>query len=352
MIMAGGKGTRFWPISTENLPKQFVPVADTGRNFLQETASRFDGVIPLERTIVVTNRKHASLVRSSIPQLPEENILEEPYNRDTAPCIALAMYTILTRDPNAVMVIVPSDHLILEREKFIGVVRDITAMLSDDVIMTIGITPTRPDTNYGYIQAENIPQDGRCVKVKTFAEKPDATLAKVFVDSGEFLWNSGILIVRAETLRREYEKHLPQMVWLFRGWEGALRSAARNDFLDKVYADIQKISIDYGIMERTDRAWIYPSSFGWFDVGTWESLYSIIPDKDPDGNAANVRCLLSACKDNLVIGTRKDKLIAAYGLENYTIVDTDKVLVVCPRNDRKFREFVLNLSSEEYEKYR
>lgn len=353
-MMAGGSGTRFWPISTTKVPKQFVPVEGLGKTFIQNTVSRFDGLIPLERTIVVTNRKYADKVRENLPGLPDENILEEPYNRDTAPCVAYAAYTILKRDPSAVMVVVPCDHMIADLEKFREVVKFVTNdMKTYDVLVTIGIKPTRSDTNYGYIQADGFPEDNVPIKVKTFTEKPDAELAKVFVQSGEFLWNSGIFIWRASTIKAEIERFLPRIAKLFEGWEVALGTPAEEAFIEKVYSDVQKISIDYGIMEHTDLAWTYPASIGWHDIGTWESLYSFFPNKDADGNAVfSASGILQNSHGNLAVTTSKDKMIALCDLDDYTVVDTDRVLMVCPRDDRRFREFISNLLMPGNEEYR
>lgn len=352
--MAGGAGTRFWPISTTQVPKQFVQVGDTGMSFIQLTASRLAPVIPPERTVVVTNRKYASMVHEALPQIPVENILEEPYNRDTAPCIALATYTILRRDPNAVMVVVPADHFIMDAQKFQQTISSIVRDIPDDgqALVTLGITPTRPDTNYGYIQTTDVPTEDCPIKVQTFTEKPDASLAQVFVQSGEFLWNSGIFVWRADVICQEIQKHLPHLAKLFAGWETALGSPMQTEFLEKVYADAQKISIDYAVMERTDKAWVYPVSMGWYDIGTWESLYSFIPGKDAHGNASNVPYLSKDSSGNLLLSTTGDKLIAVCGLDNYAVVDTGKALLICPRDDRKFREFVVNLAKGEFEKYR
>lgn len=353
VIMAGGSGTRFWPISTQQVPKQFVAVDVLGKSFLQVTRSRFDNLIPPERTIVVTNRKYGDMVREHLPEIPAENIIEEPYNRDTAPCVALATYTILKRDPNAIMVVVPSDHLIFEKARFHEIVSYVTAQLADrDALVTIGTTPTRPETNYGYIQTECIPTEDSFVKVKTFTEKPDAELAKVFISSGEFLWNSGIFIWKADTIRHEIERYLPRVADLFNGWEGALDTPSAPDFLNKVYADIQKISIDYGIMEHTENAWTYVANFGWYDIGTTESLYSFYPGKDRDENASNCPTMLQNSHRNLMVSTNKEKLIAVCGLDDYAVVDTADVLMVCPRNDKKIREFLSNLALPEYSKYR
>lgn len=353
VVMAGGAGTRFWPISTNAVPKQFVEVSGTGHNFLQTTVERFADLIPPERTVIVASRTHESMVRESLPQIPSENILMEPYKRDTAPCIAYAMYSILRRDPDAVMVVVPSDHMILDTEKFRHVIgRAVEYVRENDVLMTIGIQPTRPDTNYGYIQGTALPQQGQPIQVKTFTEKPDRELARVFVQSGEFLWNSGIFVWKADTIHREIIKFLPQMEAQFKGWQTAIGSPMEEEFVARAYAECQKISVDYGIMEKTENAWVYPADFGWSDIGTWESMYSFFPGKDADGNASNAPTMLSASKGNLLLTTSSDKLMAVCGLEDFTVVDTDKVLLICPRDDKKFRDFLSNLALPEFEKYR
>lgn len=353
VVMAGGAGTRFWPISTSAVPKQFVEVEGTGCNFLQNTVDRFSELVPAQRIVVVAGSAHEAMVRESLPQIPSENILLEPYKRDTAPCMAYAMYSILRRDPDAVMVVVPSDHMILDQENFRSVITEAADYVKrNDVLMTIGIHPTRPDTNYGYIQGVSLPEQGSPIKVKTFTEKPDSELARVFVQSGEFLWNSGIFVWKADTIHREIMKYLPQMEAQFSGWQTAMGSSMEEEFVSKAYAECQKISIDYGIMEKTENAWVYPADFGWYDIGTWESMYSFFPDKDSDGNASNTRMMLAASRDNLLLTTSEDKLMAVCGLEGYTVVDTDKVLLVCPRDDRKFRDFLSNLALPEFEKYR
>lgn len=354
VILAGGSGTRFWPISTAKVPKQFLPVGESGKIFIQATKSRFDGLVPPERIIVVTNRKFGEMVRGNLPDIPSENILEEPYNRDTAPAVAYAMYTILKRDPEAIMTVVPCDHMIADQEKFKSIIRFVANDLHQyDALVTIGIAPTRPDTNYGYIQADGLPKEGEPIRVKTFTEKPDLALAKVFVQSGEFLWNSGIFIWRASTIKAEIERYLPRIANQFNGWEGALGTAAEAEFMEKVYSDIQKISIDYGIMERTENAWTFPAGIGWHDIGTWESLYSFFPGKDQDGNAVSAgAAMLQNSRNNTIISTDKDKLMAVCDLDGYVVVNTDKVLLVCPRDDRKIREFTSNLLLSDFDKYR
>ena len=354
IIMAGGTGTRFWPVSRQEKPKQFVNIAGLGRSFLRNTFLRFENLIPPERTIVITSGKYRHMVHEELPELPETNILSEPYKRDTAPCIAYAMYSVLRRDPNAVMVVVPSDHLILGQENFEHVIGAAVRFATrNDVLMTIGIQPTRPDSNYGYIQGVSLPQEGTPVAVKTFTEKPDMELARVFVQSGEFLWNSGIFVWRADMIRREIEKYMPELATQFRGWEGALGSSMEEEFIEKAYAECQKVSIDYGVMEKTSSAWVYPADFTWFDVGTWESLYSMIPDKDGSGNASNVPMMVQDSSNNMMLCMdKKDKLFAVCGLDDYAIVDTEQVLLICPKDDGRFRDFMANLAMPQFEKYR
>lgn len=353
VIMAGGAGTRIWPISTIDVPKQFKKLDGTQYNLLQTTRNRFTGMVPDERTIIVTNRRYEALVKESFPDIPAQNILLEPYKKDTAPCIAYAAYTILKRDPNAIMVVVPSDHMIQDEDRFRGVIRSaVEYVQQNDVLMPIGIHPTRPDANYGYIQAVSQPVENVPVPVKTFTEKPDLELAKVFVQSGEFLWNSGIFVWKADTIIAEIERFLPKMAEQFKGWQGALGSDFEVEYIEKAYAESPKISIDYAVMEKTSMAMVYPADFGWFDIGSWESLYNFIKDKDENGNATNVTSMLQDSKGNFILSTDKEKLIAVCGLDDYIIVNTDKVLLLCPRDDAKFRYFISNLAMPEFEKFR
>ena len=343
VIMAGGTGTRFWPMSKASRPKQFLEIAETGKSFLRSTYERYTGIVPAENILVVTTDRLGCLVREQLPELREENLLLEPYGRDTAPCIAYATYTLLKRDPEATMVVTPADHIIWDNDAF---KEDLMAALEyssgKDVLMTLGIQPVRPDPNYGYIQVSG----GRCstdrheaVKVKTFTEKPDVELAKVFISSGEFLWNSGIFVWRADSIRAEMERYIPEVTRLFRGWENAIGSPVEDMFIEKVYSDCIKISIDYGVMEKTAKAWLYPAHFRWADVGTWESLYNIVHDKDDFGNVFNSRNILS--KDNiesLIISEDTDKLMAVTGLKDFVVIDTRDALLICPKSDKRVKD--------------
>ena len=256
VIMAGGSGTRFWPASRAAKPKQFLDVTNTGKTFIRHTYDRFLKIVPQENIIVVTAEKYRDLVLENLPELAESNLLLEPYSRNTAPCVAYAAYALLKRNPEAQMVVTPSDHMIDDEDLFAETISKAFEYIShNDVLMTLGVVPTRPDTNYGYVQAcgghEAITK-GEPVEVKTFTEKPDRTLAQVFIDSGEFLWNAGIFVWRADSIRKEMERHLPQVTGPFKGWDRALETPLEKEFIARAFTDCLNISIDYGVMEKTD----------------------------------------------------------------------------------------------------
>ncbi len=355
--MAGGSGTRFWPVSRAAKPKQFIDMADSGKTFIRETYERFLGVVPQENIIVATAAKYRDLVMEQIPELLEDNLLLEPYSRNTAPCIAYATYTLLKRNPDAHMIVTPADHAIDDVELFRNTMRHALEYVGqNDVLMTLGVVPTRPDTNYGYVQAvggRGAYESNEPMPVKTFTEKPDRAMAELFISTGEFFWNSGIFVWKAETIREELEKHLPEVTGSFTGWEMALGSKIETEFVTRAFTDCTNISIDYGVMEKTHRAWIYPVKFGWSDIGTWESLYNHIHEKDAYNNAVEVEStLLEETSGSLVISTDKKKLIAIKGLDNYMVIDTEDALVICPKDDKSFKEFISGIVMPEYEKYR
>ena len=356
VIMAGGSGTRFWPVSRLSKPKQFLDMADTGKTFIRHTYDRFCKIVPQENILIVTAEKFKNLVLEQIPELDSSNLLLEPYARNTAPCIAYATYKLLQRNPDAQIVVTPSDHEIDNEEVFAATVNKAFEYVeNNDVLMTLGVVPTRPDTNYGYIQAiggkDSYKKDSP-MQVKTFTEKPDKAMAEVFISTGEFFWNAGIFIWKGSTIKKEMEKYLPEVTGLFKGWEIALGSNIEQEFIARAFTDCINISIDYGVMEKTDRAWIYPVEFGWSDVGTWESLYNLM-DKDEKKNAISVeKTLLDETKGSLIMSTDKGKLIAIKGLEDYMVIDTEDALVICPKDDRKFKDFISGIAMPEYEKYR
>lgn len=357
VIMAGGTGNRFWPVSREACPKQFLDIAGTDKTFLQMTYERFARFIPKENILIVTLARYGRHVTEQIPDFPKENLLLEPYSRSTAPCIAYATYRLLKRTPDAVMLATPADHLILDQalfEKTLGHILD--HVESHDVLMTLGIAPKSPDTSYGYIQVAGgkVSLTENCsYKVKTFTEKPDQTLAEVFCKSGEFFWNSGIFAWKASVIREEMESHVPSITSLFAGWEHSLGTPEEELFLEKIYSDCPKISIDYGVMEKTDRAWLYPGHFGWTDIDSWGDAYKNFPDKDEKGNVVNAgRTLLRDNEGNLIYSRDRKKLIAAKGLKDYMIINTEDALLVCPRDERAFQDVLADLGMPEFEKFR
>ena len=357
VIMAGGAGTRFWPVSRTAKPKQFLDVAETGKTFIRHTYDRFLKILPQENILIVTAAKYRDLVMEQIPELSRENLLLEPYTRNTAPSTVYATYTLLKRNPDAQFVVMPSDYIIDNEDIFVETIRNAFDYIEqNDVLLTLGVAPTRPDTNYGYAQVfggREAIQSKQPAKVKTFTEKPDKELAKVFLSTGEFLWNAGIHLWKAKTIREEMEKHMPQVTGLFKGWEHAIGSSVETEFATKAFSDCMNISLSYGVMEKTDKAWIFPVTFDWQDVGTWESLYNYMTVRDTDGNACSAgKVLAEDTKDTLVISPEKKKLIAINGLDDYIVIDTDDVLLICPKDDKKFKEFISQIGMPEFEKYR
>lgn len=353
--MAGGIGSRFWPISRESKPKQFLTFSASGRSFIRLAYERILGVVPEENILVVTLPKYKDQVMSEIPELDERNILLEPYNRNTAPCLAYATHTLLARDPEAVMVAIPADHVISNWELYQNTIRTgLEEASHSKEIITIGIVPTRPDSNFGYIQMAEDPQGDKPVKVKTFTEKPDKDLAKVFIESGEFLWNAGIFITRADTLKSELETHAPQIANLWDGWQNCIGTPSEQMFIEKLYTECPRISIDYAVMEKSSNVMTIPASFGWADIGTWESFYSYLVGHDLNGNAiwAKGHNLIDGNKGTIVYSTAGKKLIAVNGLENFIVVDTDDILMICPREEQKIKEFISEMALPEYKEYR
>lgn len=357
VIMAGGSANHFWPISRESRPKQFLDIASTGRSFIRMTYDRFSRIVPPENILVVTLNKFGELVREQIPELPKENLLLEPYSRNTAPCLAYSTFRIIRKNPDATIVATPADHIITDEDAFRKAVLEIMEYAENcNALMTMGITPTGPDTGYGYIQVSGgkaAAQSDRPVKVKTFTEKPDKTLAEVFCKSGEFFWNSGIFAWKASVIKEEMEKYIPDVISLFNGWENHLGRPDEAVFLEKVYSDCPKISIDYGVMEKTDLAWLYPVKFGWSDIDSWNSLFNAIVSKDEKGNAVNTdNNLFTEDRNNLVITENKKKIYAIKGLKDYLVIDMEDALLICPRDDKQFREFISGLGMPGYEDFR
>jgi mannose-1-phosphate guanylyltransferase len=338
VIMAGGVGTRFWPFSRNNYPKQFHDVLGTGQTLLQQTASRFEGICLPENIFVATNAEYYDLVKAQLPYLIDQQILLEPCRRNTAPCIAYACYKITSNNPNANIIVAPADHIILKEEAFKE--RILTALevaQNNDVLVTLGIKPSRPDTGYGYIQFEEGNNEAK--KVRQFTEKPVAALAQQFVESGEYVWNAGIFVWSGKSICNVFEKYLPDMAHFFSGLEDSYFGDTEQSVINMYYQDMESISIDFGIMEKADNVHVILSEFGWSDLGTWRSLYEV-SDKDEAQNTIDGQVLVYD-STNCIIKTPKDKLVVVQGLDGYIVAENDGVLMICKLDEeQRVKNFV------------
>ena len=349
IIMAGGVGSRFWPVSRNARPKQFMDILGTGRSFLQATVDRFSKIVPAENILIVSAKQYEGLIAEQVPQIPKDNILLESRKRNTAPCIAYATYKLLKKNPKATVAVTPADHLILNEDVFLETVE--TALdyaAKTPCLLTLGIKPTRPETQYGYIQANKakaeIINGHASYKVKTFTEKPDIEMAKVLFSSGEFLWNSGIFIWNLKTIKEELQAHLPDIAVAFSEISRFYYTPEEQQKVDDVYDACSSISIDYGVMEKTSRCRVFEASFGWSDLGTWESLYSQSP-KDAAGNLVNTSsAMLEGVKNSIVASTEKGKLMVVKNLENYIVISTPDVLLICPKDEKQIKAITADLA--------
>lgn len=356
IIMAGGIGSRFWPVSRNSKPKQFLDILGVGKSFLQQTYERFSNIIDKDNIIIVTSLNYKDLVIEQLPGINQDNVLLEPYRRNTAPCIAYATYKILEKNPAATVVVAPSDHLIVNDKLFLDTIENALEYAGGhNVLLTLGITPTRPETAYGYIQANKSEKvtigDKPAYMVKTFTEKPNDELAEVFVKSGEFLWNSGIFIWNLQTIKNELELHQKGIASMFSKGSGLYYTQAEQDFIKSVYEDCTSISIDYGIMEKTEKAVVYPATFGWSDLGTWESLYSEASRDERGNHVVGDETMVSDVNDSIILTQEKKKLVVVKGLKNYMVVNTEDVLLICPREEAAFKSILTDLPLNEFMKY-
>ncbi len=346
VIMAGGIGSRFWPMSRTSLPKQFHDILGTGSTLIQQTFERFLSICPAENIIVVTSTIYKDLVLDQLDGIKEENILLEPSRRNTAPCIAYAAHRIKKENKDAVMIVAPSDHLVLKENAFNKTIETaIDQALNSGNLVTLGIKPSRPDTGYGYIQFEDDPDSEleQVRKVKTFTEKPDIDLAREFIHSGDFYWNSGIFIWTLDSILRAFAQFLPEVNDLFVDIESSLATEKESEAIANVYSMSESISVDYGILEKAKNVNVVLSDFGWSDLGTWGSLFSQIK-KDKENNAVvGKNVVLNNSADNM-INVPENKLVVIQGLNDFILVDTNDVLLVCPKDDeQKIKQIVNDL---------
>lgn len=347
IIMAGGIGSRFWPLSRVAKPKQFLDILGTGRTFLQQTYDRFSKIIPTENFLVVTNFKYKDLVLNQLPMLKEEQVLLEPLRRNTAPCLAYAAYKIQTKNPDANLIVAPSDHLITKEEEFIRQITnglDFTAQ--NNALLTLGIKPNRPETAYGYIQVKKqvvFKNLDNLHKVKTFTEKPNEEMAQVFIDSGEFFWNSGIFIWSLPAILEAMETHLPEITAFFEKGKKHFNTADEVSFISKTYSECQAISIDYGIMEKADNVFVLTAEFGWSDMGTWGTLYEN-RKKDEFGNVISGDNILTYETTNCIVNISDEKVAVLQGLDGYIIAESNDTLMICRKEDEsQVKKFVTDV---------
>ncbi len=355
VIMAGGVGARFWPMSRTDHPKQFIDILGIGETLIQRTFKRFTKICPPENIFIVTNEIYFDLVKKQIPEIPENNIVLEPAMRNTAPCIAYANYKISELNPDAKIVVAPSDHLILNEDVFIDNIRKaLEAATENNWLVTLGIKPSRPDTGYGYIQfndQEKYEKNQKISKVKTFTEKPNVELAEKFLDSGDFLWNAGIFIWSLKSIMSAFEEYLNDVNDLFAEGIGKYNTPEEKPFIKEIYASCRKISIDYGIMEKASDVYVQAADFDWSDLGTWGSLYDI-KDKDENKNAVVGDNVMLYDTKNCIVNLPKDKLVVLQGLDDYIVVEEDNALLVCKKKDeQQIRSFVNDIKNKKGEKF-
>jgi mannose-1-phosphate guanylyltransferase len=354
--MAGGTGTRFWPISRSSYPKQFIDILGIGKTLLQQTFDRFLKICPVENIFIVTSTEYKDLTLEQLPKINENQVLLEPARRNTAPCIAYANFRIQTINPDANIIVAPSDHLILYEDKFIDIIKKgLVFAGSHESLLTLGIKPNRPDTGYGYIQIDNEYNNKEInpfEKVKTFTEKPNLEMAKFFVESGEFYWNSGIFIWSLKSIQNSFETHLNDIYALFAEKTDTFGTDNEINAILEIYPACKNISIDYGIMEKASNVFVLGCDFGWSDLGTWTSLFEH-SDKDNFNNAVSGKnIMIYDTKNTIIKSANKDKLIVVQGLSDYIVVDTKDALLVCKKEEeQQIKLFVNEIKSQKKNKF-
>lgn len=350
--MAGGIGSRFWPLSTTNVPKQFLDILGVGKTLIQLTFERVKKICPVENIYVVTNADYETIVLEQLPELKAEQVLKEPMRKNTAPCIAYGNTVIKKRNPQANILVTPSDHLILNENMFVNVINAGLKIVSEnDFLLTIGIKPSRPDTGYGYIQlGKQFDEVNNIVvnKVKTFTEKPELEMAKVFLRSGDFFWNAGIFMWSLASIETAFERYLPEVSMLFKE---ELTDVADTKQLNNVYAKCTSVSIDYGVMEKSENVYVMQADFDWSDLGTWGALYENT-SKDNAENALIGQDIMVYDTKNCMISMPAGKIAVIEGLDGYIVVDsTDKLLICRKDEEQRIRQFVNDLKMRKGEAY-
>jgi mannose-1-phosphate guanylyltransferase len=351
-IMAGGIGSRFWPLSRVNHPKQFLDILGTGKTLIQQTYERFARLVPRENIYVVTANEYLDITREQLPELPGENILGEPFRKNTAPCIAYISFKLQELNPEAALIVAPADHLILQEDRFLEICGNALDFVNHfNALITIGITPTYPNTGYGYIQHEGVEATPNVYKVKTFTEKPNRELAETFIASGDFLWNSGIFVWQVKRGVHAFQQHMPEMYELFAAEADKLNTPEEKSVIEAIYPQCTSISIDFGVMEKADNVYVIPASFGWSDLGTWNSAWENM-EKDYLDNAVAGDHVIVFDSNKCMVHVPDDKLVVLQGLEDYIVADTKDVLLICRKDrEQEIKEYVSEVKRNKGDKY-
>lgn len=353
-ILAGGLGTRFWPKSRASFPKQFLDILGTGETLIQAAYKRYTSFLLPENIYIITSEEYVPLVQQQLPQLNPDNILAEPSRKNTAPCVAYIAFKLLQKDPLAALVIAPSDHLVIDVDIFKQLtMHALNFAVKHHAFITLGVKPTYPNTGYGYIQYDlNSVVEDNVYEVKTFTEKPDLELAETFLASGDFLWNAGIFIWTAKSILNAFEQYQPEMYELFAAEKDNYNTPEEKNALNRIYPLCVNISIDYAIMEKAENVYVVPADFGWSDLGTWNSAYTNLT-KDEKGNAlTGEHIILYDVFNSMISANDSEKLLVLQGLDDYIVVDTKDVLLVCKKeNEQQVKEFLSEVKKRKGEKY-
>jgi mannose-1-phosphate guanylyltransferase len=351
-IMAGGIGSRFWPMSRTNYPKQFLDILGSGKTLIQQTFERYCKVVAKENIFVITSQEYVSLVKKQLPEIADENILGEPSRKNTAPCIAYISFKLITKDPKACLIAAPSDNLVLETDEFVKTNHQALDFVNHlNAFVTLGVTPTYPNTGYGYIQHDTREAAPGIFKVKTFTEKPNLELAKTFIASEDFLWNAGIFFWKVKNILTAFEKYLPEMYEVFAAEKDKFNTDEEASVINEIYPQCSTISIDFGIMEKADNVYVIPASFGWSDLGTWNSAWENM-EKDSLGNAVAGKKVILIDAEKSMVHVPDAKLVVLQGLENFIVVDTKDVLLICKKEkEQEIKDYIAEVKKTMGDKY-
>ncbi|MFM7645181.1 MAG: mannose-1-phosphate guanylyltransferase [Sphingomonadales bacterium] len=351
-IMAGGIGSRFWPMSRSRYPKQFLDILGLGRTLIQQSYDRYSQVVPPENVFVVTSEEYVPIVKEQLPDLPAENILAEPSRKNTAACIAYIAFKLQTINPDAVMIAAPADHLVTETIQFVTTAYTALQFVEQNsALVTIGIKPSHPNTGYGYIQHEMTPAASEVFKVKTFTEKPSEEIARAFIASGDFLWNAGIFTWKVSTILAALEKHLTEVFEVFAAERIHFNTVGEKRSIEKIYPLCTNTSIDVGVMEKAENVYVIPADFGWSDLGTWNSAWDNM-EKDYFGNAVVGKQVMVVDANNCVVHVPDNKLVLLQGLRDYIIVDTADALLICKKEkEQQIKEYVAEVKRNMGDQY-